>query len=135
MPYPVSWFDRGAVVLVGLSTAGAGLWVLVSPPKSYEGLGAVLTTAWGALLCLGGLLVALGWVVRSYKIELPGVVPALGGLAIYSFLSWQQTFGDSFGSGPRALLMTAGALVALYRLRQLIKASRAARWVAEVEAE
>lgn len=135
MPYPRSWFDRGVVIAIGLGTAGAGTWVLVSPPQSYEALGLALTAAWGVLLLLGGVLVAAGWAIRSYKIELPGIVPALGGLAIYSFLSWQQTFGDSLGSGPRALLITAGALVALYRLKQLIRASRAARWVAEVEKE
>lgn len=133
MPYPHSWFDRGIVILIGLGTAGAGTWVLVDPPQSYQGLGSALTAAWGSLLMLGGLLVSAGWAVRSYKFELPGIVPALGGLAIYSFLSWQHTFGESLGSGPRALLITAGTLIALYRLKQLIRASRSARWVAEVE--
>lgn len=135
MPYPASWLDRGVVVLIGLGAAAAGAWVLISPPRSYEALGALLTTAWGALLLVGGVLVAAAWAARSYKLELPGIVPVLGGLAIYAVLSWQQTLGDSLGSGPRALLITAGALIALYRLKQLIRASHRARWAAEVRTE
>lgn len=132
-PLPIS--DRLGGVLIGLCVAAAGTWVLISPPLSYEGLGSMLTTAWGALLAAGGILVAVGQGARSYKIELPGTVLALGGLAIYAFLSWQQTFSDSPGSGPRALLMTAGALVAARVLIGLIRTSRDARWVAEVRAE
>ncbi|MFD1836202.1 hypothetical protein ACFSDA_14120 [Brachybacterium rhamnosum] len=107
----------------------------MSPPRSYEALGLALTTAWGVFLALGGLLLALGWVARSYKLELPGVVLVAGGLAIYAFLSWQQTFGDSLGSGPRALLMTGGMILAAVRLRALLRVSTDARWAAEARIE
>lgn len=127
--------DRLGGVLIGLCVAAAGAWVLIDPPKSYEGLGSLLTTAWGILLVAGGLLVALGQGARSYKIELPGTILSLGGLAIYAFLSWQQTLGDSPGSGPRALLITAGALVAARILIGLVRTSRDARWAAEVRTE
>lgn len=132
-PYPIS--DRLGGIVVGLCIAAAGAWVLISPPVSYEGLGLILTAAWGALLAAGGLIVALGHARGSYKVELPGITLALGGLAIYAFLSWQATFGDSPGSGPRALLMTAGAVIAAARLAQLLRRSRDARWAAEVRAE
>ena len=135
MPYPSTLLGRLPGAAVGLLIAAAGAWVLISPPLSYSGLGLVLTNAWGALLTLGGVLVATGWAARSYKLELPGIVPALGGLAIYAFLSWQQTLGDSLGSGPRALILTAGMLLAAIRLRALIRVSCDARWVAEVSIE
>ena len=35
----------------------AGVWVLVSPPKSYDALDLALTTVWGAFLLGGSLLV------------------------------------------------------------------------------
>lgn len=135
MPYPTRPTERSVGSLLGIGVAAAGAWVLIQPPLSYQGLGAILTTAWGVLLTLGGVLVAAGWAARSYKIELPGIVPATGGLAIYAFLSWQATFGDSPGSGPRALLITALTLIAMLRLVQLIRTSRDARWVAEVSIE
>lgn len=135
MPYPSTALERTAGTTLGLGVAAAGAWVLISPPVSYEGIGLALTTAWGVLLAIGGALVATGWAARSYKIELPGIVPAAGGLAIYAILSWQQTLGDSPGSGPRALLITVGAVVALMRLAHLIRTSRDARWAVEVSIE
>lgn len=135
MPYPQTLPERLAGALVGLAVAGAGAWVLISPPLSYEGIGALLTNVWGALLATGGVLIATGWSMRSYKLELPGVTFALGGLAIYALLSWQQTLGESLGSGPRALLITAGAVIALLRLVRLAHTSRDARWIAEVRIE
>lgn len=135
MPYPQTLPERLAGALVGLAVAGAGAWVLISPPLSYEGIGALLTTVWGALLAAGGALTAGGWLRRSYKLELPGASFALGGLAIYALLSWQQTLGGSLGSGPRALLITAVAVIALLRLVRLYRTSRDARWAAEVRAE
>ena len=134
MPYPHRHIERAVGVVVGAGITVAGAWVLIRPPVSYEGLGDVLTTAWGVLLTLGGALVAAGWAVRSYKIELPGIIPAMGGLAIYSILSWQAALGDSPGSGPRASIVTAVTLIALLRLAQLIRTSRDARWAAEVDA-
>lgn len=135
MPYPHTLPERLAGALVGLAVAAAGAWVLISPPLSYEGIGAILTTMWGALLTAGGGLMVAGWAMRSYKLELPGATFALGGLAIYALLSWQQTLGDSLGSGPRALLITAGAIIALLRLVRLARVSRDARWIAEVRVE
>lgn len=135
MPYPQTNLERAGGALVGLVVAGAGAWVLVSPPQSYDGIGAQLTTAWGVLLTAGGLLVAAAWAVRSYKLELPGVSLAIGGLAIYALLSWQQTLGESPGSGVRALLMTAGAVIAVLRLARLARISRDARRAAEVRIE
>lgn len=135
MPYPTSTIERasGAVVMLGVAAAGA--WVLISPPVSYEGLGAALTTAWGALLAAGGAGAALAWIARSYKVELPAMTLLVGGLLIYAILSWQQTLGTSPGSGPRALLMSAGTIVAALRAVHLIRTSRRARWAAEVRTE
>lgn len=132
MPYPTSIPERAGGVMLLLGVAAAGVWVLADPPQSYEGLGAALVTAWGALLAAGGGAAALGWAARSYKLELPAMVLIMGGLAVYSFLSWGQTLTVSPGSGPRALLISAGAIIALLRAAQLIRVSRSARWAAEV---
>lgn len=134
MPYPRRATERAAGALVGAGITVAGAWVLIRPPVSYEGLGDMLTTAWGVLLTIGGILVTAGWAARSYKIELPGIIPAMGGLAIYSILSWQAALGDSPGSGPRASIVTAVTIIALLRLVELVRTSRDARWAAEVNA-
>ena len=135
MPYPPTLLERAGGAVVGLGVAAAGVWVLASPPVSYAGIGSMLTTAWGILLAVGGVLIAAGWAARSYKLELPGIFPAMGGLAIYAVLSWQATLTDSLGSGPRACLIAVGAVVALLRLAQLLRVSRDARWAVEVVAE
>ena len=120
-PYPVPslrvW--RVAMVVGWLAGVGAGAWVIVEPPKSYEGLGLALTITWGIMLALGSALVLVGHLARSYQIELPGLVLALGGVAIYDFLSWQATFGDSPGSGPRALLLVVLLCFLIARIRTL----------------
>lgn len=135
MPYPPTRIERALGAIVGLGVAAAGAWVLISPPLSYQGLGLMLTTAWGILLAAGGISITTGWTGSSYKIELPGIVLAMGGLAIYAILSWQATLTDSLGSGPRACLIAVGAVIAVLRLAKLIRTSRDARWVAEVSIE
>lgn len=126
---------RIGLILGGLLIAAAGAWVLIDPPQSYRGLGEALTTAWGTLLTLGGVVVSGAYWRRSYKVEMTAMPLIAGGLAVYSFLSWQATLGDSPGSGPRALILTAFAVVAAVRLVQLLRTSRDARWVAEVKTE
>lgn len=132
MPYSTSMPARIGCAALMLCVAAAGIWVLSDPPKSYQGLGAALTTAWGALLAVGGTVTAAAWLVRSYKVELPGMALVVGGLLIYALLSWEQTLGTSPGSGPRALLITACTIAAALRAIDLIRTSRQARWVAEV---
>ena len=90
------------MVLGWVAGMGAGAWVLVSPPQSYDALGLTLTTVWGAFLLGGSLLVMAAHALRKYKIEIPGLVLALGGVVIYDYLSWLQTFTTAPGSGPRA---------------------------------
>lgn len=128
-PYPVPslrvW--RVAMVAGWLAGVGAGAWVIFEPPKSYEGLGLALTITWGIMLALGSGLALLAHLTRRYQIELPGLVLALGGVAIYDFLSWQATLGDSLGSGPRALLLIALACFILARIIMLIFIDREAR--------
>ena len=93
-PYPVPELRvyKVAMVLGWIAGMGAGAWVLVSPPQSYDALGLTLTTVWGAFLLGGSLLVACAHAFRKYKIEIPGLVLALGGVVIYDYLSWLQTF-------------------------------------------
>lgn len=134
MPYSTGLPARIGCAVLMLCVAAAGVWVLVDPPQSYQGLGSTLTTAWGALLAAGGVVSALAWAIRSYKLELPGMALVVGGLLIYALLSWQQTFGTSPGSGPRALLISACTIAAVIRVVDLIRTSRQARWVAEVRA-
>lgn len=104
-PTPPLWSWTLVMVLGALQGLGAGLWVIISPPKSYEGIGATLTFAWGVLIVAGAVLILLAHLIRVHQLELPGLVFALGGVAIYVYLSWEQTLGDSPGSGPRALFL------------------------------
>lgn len=104
-PTPYLWPWTLAMVLGALQGLAAGLWVIVSPPRSYEGIGATLTLAWGILIVTGAALILIAHLIRVHQLELPGLVFALGGVAIYVYLSWEQTFGASPGSGPRALFL------------------------------
>lgn len=115
-------------------TAGiaAGVWVLTDPPLSYDSIGLALTIAWGAMLAVGSGLTAIGHLTRRYKLELPGLVLALGGVVIYDYLSWQQTLTTSPGSGPRALLLVVLACLLVGRIRVLIYLDRQARQLIEM---
>ena len=110
----------------------AGAWVLVSPPKSYDALDLALTTVWGAFLLGGSLLVAGAHVFRKYKVEIPGLVLALGGVVIYDYLSWLQTFTTAPGSGPRACLLILLAALLVARIRLLMHIDRQARRMASL---
>src|SRR5699024_5521557 len=81
-PYPVPSLRvyRVAMVLGWVAGMGAGAWVLVSPPQSYDALGITLTPGWGGFLLGGSRLVAWAHAFRKYKIEIPGLVLALGGV-------------------------------------------------------
>ena len=122
-PYPVPSLRVYKVAMVVGWVAGmvAGAWVLVSPPKSYDALDLTLTTVWGAFLLGGSLLVACAHVFRKYKIEIPGLVLALGGVVIYDYLSWLQTFTTAPGSGPRACLLILLAALLVARIRILMQ--------------
>ena len=128
-PYPVPPLRVYKVAMVVGWVAGmvAGAWVLVSPPKSYDALDLALTTVWGAFLLGGSLLVACAHVFRKYKVEIPGLVLALGGVVIYDYLSWLQTFTTAPGSGPRACLLILLAALLVARIRLLMHIDRQAK--------
>lgn len=133
-PYPVpplrAW--RAAMILGWMAGVASGTWVLADPPLSYQGIGLALTIAWGAMLAVGSGLTVAGHLTRRYKVELPGLVLALGGVVIYDFLSWQQTLTTSPGSGPRALLLVMLACMLIARIRVLIFMDRQARRLIEM---
>ena len=133
-PYPVPSLRVYKVAMVVGWVAGmvAGAWVLVSPPKSYDALDLALTTVWGAFLLGGSLLVAGAHVFRKYKVEIPGLVLALGGVVIYDYLSWLQTFTTAPGSGPRACLLILLAALLVARIRLLMHIDRQARRMASL---
>ena len=133
-PYPVPPLRvyKVAMVLGWMAAMGAGAWVLVSPPESYDALDLTLTTVWGAFLLGGSLLVASAHAFRKYKIEIPGLVLALGGVVIYDYLSWLQTFTTAPGSGPRALLLILLAALLVARIRLLMHIDRQARRMASL---
>lgn len=134
-PYPVpplrAW--RAAMVAGWAAGVAAGAWVLISPPVSYEGIGLALTTMWGLMLVVGSGLCALAHALQRYKIELPGLILALGGVVIYGYLSWEQTLDSSPGSGPRALLLVFLACWITARVRVLIHLDRQARRMKELQ--
>ncbi len=109
-----------------------GAWVLLDPPKSYQSLGGVLTTAWGALIAAGAVLVLYGHVTRKYRVEVPGLVLALGGITIYAYLSWAIAFTESPGAGPRAHALTMLALQIAARITYLLHADREAQKAARL---
>lgn len=121
-PYPVPplWPWTLAMISGALQGLAAGLWVIISPPLSYEGIGATLTLVWGIMIAAGSVLILIGHAVRVHQVEMPGLVFALGGVAIYIWLSWQQTLGTSPGSGPRALFLGWVATFLLSRLILLL---------------
>lgn len=133
-PYPTPSLRtyRAAMVLGWAAGIGAGAWVLADPPLSYKGIGLALTIIWGAMLVLGSALTALGHITHRYKLELPGLVLALGGVVIYDYLSWQQTLTTSPGSGPRAMLLVLLACVLIARIRVLLYLDGQARHLAEM---
>lgn len=133
-PYPVPPLRVYKVAMVVGWVAGmvAGAWVLVSPPKSYDALDLALTTVWGAFLLGGSLLVMCAHVFRKYKVEIPGLVLALGGVVIYDYLSWLQTFTTAPGSGPRACLLILLAALLVARIRLLMHIDRQARRMASL---
>lgn len=133
-PYPIPTLRvyRVAMILGWIAGAAAGAWVLADPPLSYQGIGLALTIAWGAMLAVGSGLTVLGHLTQRYKIELPGLVLALGGVVIYDYLSWVQVLTTSPGSGPRALLLVLLACLIVARIRVLIYLDRQARRLVEM---
>ena len=133
-PYPIPPFRvyKVAMVLGWMAAMGAGAWVLVSPPKSYDALDLTLTTVWGAFLLGGSLLVTYAHALRKYKVEIPGLVLALGGVVIYDYLSWLPTFTTAPGSGPRACLLILLAALLVARIRLLMHIDRQARRMASL---
>ena len=133
-PYPVPPLRVYKVAMLVGWVAGmvAGAWVLVSPPKSYDALDLALTTVWGAFLLGGSLLVGAAHAFRKYKVEIPGLVLALGGVVIYDYLSWLQTFTTAPGSGPRAFLLILLAALLVARIRLLMHIDRQARRMASL---
>lgn len=133
-PYPVpplrTW--RAAMTVGWAAGIGAGAWVIIDPPLSYEGIGLALTMVWGAMLAAGSLLATIGHLTQRYKLELPGLVLALGGVTIYDYLSWEQTVTTSPGSGPRALLLVVLASMLIARIRVLLYLDRQARRIVEM---
>ncbi|GAA1714358.1 hypothetical protein [Brachybacterium phenoliresistens] len=128
-PYPVprSRLWQAFMLVGGVAAAGAGVWVLTDPPKSYQGLGLALTLAWGIFLVLGASLAVAGHALRQYRLELPGLYFLGGGVGLYCYLSWEQVVTGSPGSGPRALLLVslgcyiAARLVALHIIDRRIR--------------
>ena len=120
-PYPVPrdpvW--AGILLLGWGAGVGAGVWALVRPPMSYDGVTVWLATLWGALLLAGSTGVLAGHVLRRHRMELAGLWPALGGVVLYAALSWQATLTDSPGTGTRAFLMVLLSCLIAARIRWL----------------
>ena len=69
---------------------------------------------------------------RKYKVEIPGLILALGGVVIYDYLSWLQTFTSAPGSGARACLLLVLAAHLVARIRTLMHIDRQARRMASL---
>lgn len=120
-PYPVPpdlWL-RAFVVGAWLAATACGVWVLAYPPRSYAGFGLIVTFLWAGLMIVGSLLVLAGNLRQRYRIELPGLIFALGGVTLYGVLSWEQVMSGTWGSGPRGLLLLMLALLLAHRIRML----------------
>lgn len=133
-PYPIPPSRLWAVVRAAayLAIAASGLAVLASVPASYAGLSSALTLTWGVLCLLGGILMAYGVAARRYRWEwLPSWIAVMG-VAMYGALSWHQVIIAGIGHAPRALLITALALLLLSRAIQLALIDMGARRIAQL---
>ena len=130
-PYPVPRDPAWAAILcVGWGAGvGAGVWALVRPPLSYDGVTVWLTALWGALLLAGSAGILAGHIMRRHRVELAGLWPALGGTILYTTLSWQATLTDSPGTGTRACLMILLSCLIAARIRWLSLVERRVRAV------
>lgn len=120
-PYPVPpdrWL-RAFIIGAWLAATACGIWVLTYPPRTYAGFGLIVTFLWAGLMITGSLLVLAGNITQRYRIELPGLIFALGGVILYGLLSWDQVISGTWGSGPRALLLVMLALLISHRARML----------------
>ena len=121
-PYPVPrsrWVT--ALLVAGWAVGGlAAPWILVFPPVTYEGVGLVASYGWGVMYGVGSLLIAYAYAREDYRVEIPGIGLALGGLAVYQILTWGQVFSGVTGTGSRGLLLTPFLAWLLARLLRLV---------------
>lgn len=115
---PDRWL-RAFIIGAWLAATACGIWVLAYPPRTYAGFGLIVTFLWAGLMITGSLLVLAGNLAQRYRIELPGLIFALGGVILYGLLSWDQVISGTWGSGPRALLLVMLALLLSHRARML----------------
>lgn len=121
-----SWALRTARATVYLLLALAGIAVLTWPPRSYSNVGTWLTVTWGILLLGPGVAAAAGIILRRYVWEWVATWWLAAGVAIYALLSWGKVV-DSLGNVPRALLLSATALMLIARGIQIGIEDRRAR--------
>lgn len=125
---------RLLIAVTYLVVIAAGASVLYHPPKSYAGLGELLTTTWG-VLCLGPALVSLaGVILRLHVLEWAPLYLLAAGLTIYAALSWWQV-PESLGSMPRAWLIVGGVTATLARATWLATQDLEARRAVLARAE
>lgn len=126
--YPTSRTSRLAMLGACVVLIGAGLWTLVSPPRTYESeLSDALTVMWGLMLLGGGVICLAAHLARRLLWETPGLVLAIGGVVIYAVLSWQQILTGTWGSGVRGMLLIWITLILVSRLADASRAIREAR--------
>ena len=120
-PYPVPRYRTwGSVLIIGWTFGVAGgVWAMIRPPISYDGLTVGITILWGLLLIVGSATVLAGHLMRRHRVEMAGLWPTLGGVALYAYLSWQAALTDSPGTGPRACLMILLLCLVAARLQWL----------------
>lgn len=120
-PYPVPR-SRWHTFIVAVSWVIGGVvgpWIIAFPPITYQGLGLFASYGWGVMFGAGAVLIALANVLEEYRVEIPGAALVVGGLVVYTILSWHQVFTGSTGSGARALILVPFAGVMTARLLRL----------------
>jgi len=103
----IRWVD----IIVALLVFASGWFAVLATPDSI--LRQVyfdwLIWVWGSLLLLGGVLAVAGRFIRIWAIELPGLVAAMFGVAIYGVVLGSIAVGGK----PTVWVATCIAVIAL----------------------
>ncbi|NIH72205.1 hypothetical protein DYI20_02875 [Auritidibacter ignavus] len=101
----------------------AGTWVILTPPRTIEGIiGTTSTFVWGALLLLASVA-AVAALLMKWRVELTVLPLLIAGVGIYAAAVWADV-PETITRGPQACILTAFAVglgTRLLSLRALAK--------------
>lgn len=107
----------------------AGTWVILTPPRTIEGIiGTTSTFAWGILLGFASVAAVAAWKTK-WRVEYALLPLLIAGVLIYAAAIWSDV-PSTITRGPQACMLTAFALglgTRLLALRKLTNKHAATR--------